>query len=304
MSTRASDASWAANDTIGISSTLYTNEDSVAGPYINVPYTTEKGDGNFTGKTPLFFYKPMTLTAYYPFTGEEDKAPGIITAKTGVENQSKENQPKIDFLWDSKTGVNKQDFSVGNPNVNFIFAYKMSKITFTFQGSEPVYDEEDPSVMLWDGVDVRTMVSYNIEGLGIEGTFNTATGVCAINDKRAGLTIDFEKETKEVEDKYKYKREFPSLIVFPQSKPDDKNIILHITTDELKEGQPKQHYKCALIFTDDEIKSGYHYNFTIQVTRRGLIVGNLKIDQWVAENKFIVATIDGNEDNTNKIEEK
>lgn len=67
---RAVDDSWAKGDQIGISSTV----GSVVGPYINLKYTTKDGDGQFKG-TELFFYKPMTLTAYYPFVGEEGKAP-------------------------------------------------------------------------------------------------------------------------------------------------------------------------------------------------------------------------------------
>lgn len=272
----------------------------MVGPYINLKYTTKDGDGQFKG-TEIFFYKPMTLTAYHPFVGEEGKVPGldgIIEANTRPENQEPDKQPDIDFLWDSKTGVDKKDFSASDPNVSFTFAHKMSKLSFTFLSSEPFYDENDRSIMLSDGVDVRTMVSYEIEGLGVEGTFNTADGVCAINDTREGITITCEKITVDNEvNKYDYEREFSPLIVFPQKKPDDKNFILHITTDELKEeGSPTQSYKCALQFTDNEIKPGCHYKFTIKVTRLGLIVGKLTIEPWVLESeKFIIATIDGDQ---------
>lgn len=192
--------------------------------------------------------------------------------------------------------MDKKDFSASDPNVKFTFAHKMSMLSFTFLSSEPFYDENDRSIKLSDGVDVRTMVSYEIEGLGVEGTFNTIDGVCAINDTREGITITCEKITVDNEvNKYDYKREFSPLIVFPQKKPDGKNFILHITTDELKEeGSPTQSYKCALQFTDNEIKPGCHYKFTIKVTRLGLIVGKLTIEPWVLESeKFIIATIDG-----------
>lgn len=270
------------------------------GPYINLEYTTINGDGKFTGKTRLFFYKPMTLIAYYPFTGTEGEAPGIITASTTVGNQTTANQPKIDFLWDSKTGVDNTDFSATNPKVNFTFAHRMSKLSFTFMSSEPAYEDEEKTIMKSDGVDVRTMVKYEIEGLGIKGTFNTATGECSINEteERQGLAITVDKiepdPNEEKDYKYKTKRECPSLIVFPQKKAED-GFILHITTNELNNDGVLQKYRCALKFTDDEIKSGCHYKFTIQVTRRGLIVGNLTIEPWVGSQKFIVATIDGNE---------
>lgn len=85
------------------------------------------------------------------------------------------------------------------------------------------------------------------------------------------------------------------LIVFPQKKPADDDFVLHITTDELSEGSPEQNYKCVLRFTDDEIKPGYHYKFTIMVSRRALIIGNLTIEPWNASEKFMIATIDGDE---------
>ncbi|MDE5808493.1 MAG: fimbrillin family protein, partial [Muribaculaceae bacterium] len=56
--TRASEASWDAGDVIGIHSIVGRDgENKVIGPYFNVEYKTEKGDGIFTGDS-LYFYKP------------------------------------------------------------------------------------------------------------------------------------------------------------------------------------------------------------------------------------------------------
>lgn len=239
---------WAADDRIGITATVGT----VVGPFINYEYKTT-GDGKFSGK-PLFFYKPMTLTAYYPYTGEDGKLPGIIDVNTGAAYQTKENRPKIDFLWDTKTGVDKKDFSLADPNVEFTFAHKMSKLTFWFQSSKPVFDERNPDLCISDGVDVHTMISYQVEGLGIKGTFDTATGECTIGEnEREGLKISFDKETTaDGEPDYEYIRKMSPLVVLPQTKP-AKDFVLHITTDELKEGSPTQDYKCVLRFGDNEI---------------------------------------------------
>lgn len=309
LPSRVSDDEWSAGDEIGISSTFMKEDGtSVPGSIINVKYTytpTENGDGKFTGKN-LYYYNSMTLTAYYPFTDEQGQAPGtdgIITASTGADNQSAENQPKIDFLWDSKTSVGQQkDFSATNPNVNFTFAHKMSKLTFTFKSSEPIWDDKDPTLMICNGVDVRDMNSYGIEGLGIDGTFDTATGDCAIDEtKREGLTITCQMMDIMEEDKFKYVREFSSLIVFPQMKPtknensENENFILHIYTDELHLNDPEkfQHYKCTLTFSNGEIKPGYHYHFTITVTKTGLIVGEMTVERWEEEDRSMTATIDG-----------
>lgn len=283
VTSRVSDQSWDVNDQIGISSTV----GGKPGPYINVQYTTTTKDDATTGKftgTELFFYKPMTLTAYYPFTGEETKVPGVdgvIAANTLPENQESDTQRKIDFLWDSQTG-----FTATDTNVNFKFTHKMSKITFTFQSSDPFFDEQ--GVKIADGVDVGTMISYKLEELGVEGTFNTADGVCAIDEsKHDGLEINFAKETTEMKE-----RNFPSVIVFPQSL-NGGSLKLHITTDELNRPDALQHYNCNLSFSEGEIKPGYHYKYTIKVTKVGLIVGKMTVAPWQEESRFMTATIDG-----------
>ena len=292
---RAQGTSWDKEDSIGISSTV----GEVVGPYTNLKYTTTNGDGIFTGKTQMFFYKPMVLTAYYPYAGTEGSVPGsdgIITANTSAGNQTAATQPKIDFLWDSKTNVGNADFSAGEPKVNFTFAHKMSKFTFKFLKSDPIYDKNNPDHMLSEGVDVADMISYKIDGLGVDGTFDTATGICAIDESkgRDGLTIEFPKGT------IKNDVAQPSLIVFPQVKPTDKNFTLLITTDELNHSSTHQKYNCPLIFGPEGIKPGYHYTFTVQVTKIGLIVGQLDIEEWVESDRFLTATIDGDNPFVNK----
>lgn len=280
---RAVDQSWYEGDEIGITSTV----GSVVRPYKNVKYTytTESEDYNFKG-TPLFFYSPMTLTAYYPFTGAEGALPGnngIIEANTRPENQKPELQTKIDFLWDSKTGVDKQDFSATEPHVNFVFSHKMSKVTFTFQSSpETVVN----NIVVAGPVDVGDMVNYTLKGLSLDGTFNTATGVCATTGSVSDLAIDMTKGT--VEDN----NSVLPLILFPQTLADG-SAELHIYTDELNDPAHLQHYNCKLNFSNGEIKAGYNYKYTIKVTKNGLIIGNLTVEQWFEESRFIVATIDG-----------
>lgn len=233
----------------------------------------------------------MTLTAYYPFTGTQGTVPGIngvIKANTLSENQKPVNQPLIDFLWDTQTG-----FTATNPKVDFKFTHKMSKITFTFESSDPVFDKNN--VKLADGVDVSTMISYNLTDLGVEGTFNTLTGVCAIDEsKHDGLEITFAKETPPMK-----KRALPSVIVFPQSLQGG-YITLHITTDELNKPDALQHYNCNLSFSDGEIQPGYHYKYTIKVTKIGLIVGKMTVEPWKEEERYMTATIDGENPFQNK----
>ncbi|MDE6536281.1 MAG: fimbrillin family protein [Muribaculaceae bacterium] len=284
------DTKWDKGDVIGISSIV----GGLRTPFVNLEYTTLNGDGEFTGETPIFFYKPMTLLAYYPFTGTEGTAPGtdgVIKADTKIEMQAPGKQNLIDFLWDARQ--DKVDFSVANPTVNFQLSHMMSKLTFTFLKSEETRDNHN--VIIAKGVDVGDMISYGINGLGLVGTFDTYTGVCAIDEEeeaRSMLTVTFDKGTVENE------KPMPSLIVFPQTQPADDNFTLHITTSEVDQyGQvlPDQHYKCVLPFSDKEIKAGYHYKFTVQVTKVGLILGEMSIEEWKPAREWSgTATIDGN----------
>lgn len=244
------------------------------------------GDGLFTGKD-LYFYTNMTLNAYYPYRGSDDTAPrnnGIIEVNTGADNQTPENQPELDFLWDSKTGVDKKDFSAAHPNVNFVFAHKMSKVTFTFLSSEAMIVD---GIEIAGPVDVKNMVNYSLKGLVLDGTFDTRTGVCAVDPEAlsSDLFID-------VTNKVEHNKAVLPLIIIPQTL-DGGSAQLIISTDELNDPNNLQHYNCNLAFSDGEIKPGYHYKYTIKVSKLGLIVGKMSIEPWEKEESYMTATIDG-----------
>lgn len=274
VSSRASDQSWAKGDAIGISSTVAGS----VGPYVNVKYITEGGDGEFTGN-PLYFYKPMTLIAYYPY--REGTAPftdGFIEAITDSANQKTDKQPAFDFLWDSQSG-----FTAKNPEVEFKFTHRMSKLTFIFLDSADVIVND---IKIADGVSVSTMVNYTIDGLVLKGSFNTANGECAV--KADEVVAELPMNVKNVENG----TAVSPLILFPQTLKEG-YAILHVYTDELHNLDALQHYYCRLMFSDGEIKPGYHYQYTIQVTKIGLIVGTMTIERWEEEDRFMTATIDG-----------
>lgn len=274
---RASDQSWEPNDSIGISSIVGGNEV----PYFNVKYITKKGDGFFEG-TPLYFYKPMTLTAYYPYNGKKDVPlgiDGIIEASTRPADQLPEYQSAIDFMWDYKTGI-----TASHPNVDFTFTHKMSKITFVFQSSPELKDQTGKVIA--GPVDVEDMINYKINELVLDGTFNTKTGLCSVKSDASpeSLSID-------VTDVIDNQAVLP-IIVFPQSLSGG-STTLDIYTDELNDPDNLQHYKCNLSFSEGEILPGYHYKYTIKVSKIGLIVGKMTIEPWKESIRSMTATIDG-----------
>lgn len=259
--TRASGTSWAAGDRIGISSYIGTD----SRPQINIQYTTLDGTPYFKGN-PLYYYNGMVLKAYYPFSGEEGSAPGdtgIITVRTSAENQTAEEQPLIDFLWDSQTGM-----TVNNPNVNFTFDHKMSKLSFTF---------------LSEDVDVSDIVAYEIEGLKLDGTFNTETGVCGIADEASAETLSLSLTKGSAADGVP----LAPLIVLPQELGNGV-ALLRLYLDEVNDLNSLQTYTCTLDFDEGKLEAGCHYNYTITITKVGLSIGKMSIENWIEEDKGAV----------------
>lgn len=285
---RAADTSWTVGDRIGISS----NVDGIDAPYTNLEYEAKSTDGEFSGKTPMFYYRPMTLTAYYPFAGTEGTAPGndgVISAVTYADNQLPANQPQIDFLWDSKTNQDQADFSAAEPNVNFTFYHKMSKLTFAFEGSTVEVENENGSTTVHE-VKVSDIVKYGIEGLVLDGTFDTATGICSIDNsvEPQYLEISIGKGSIEADGQL-----LSPLIVFPQKLGNSK-VKLHVYTDELENTSVLQHYTCDLTFGGGELEPGNSYKFTIRVSKVGLKLAKMSIEDWNTEQEVkLTATVDG-----------
>lgn len=247
---RASNSQWSEADAIGI---------AMGSRYINMEYVTENGDGVFAGTTMYFRNKrePVTLTAYYPFAGPEGTVPGengILSGSTAANNQTEAEQPKIDFLFAKVENVTGAD-----PKVKFAFDHRMSKLTLTFINGI--------------GADVSKISSYQVDGLILGGTFDTATGVCAANGDASPLEIGVTAA--------KNAEPLPSLILFPQPAT---GVKLTITDEE------NQVYACDLSFENNELASGNNYKFTITVNKTGLIVDASTITDWTPKESSSGAT--------------
>lgn len=244
LSSRAVGTSWAKGDRIGIT-TLRGSESK----YVNMEYTTGNGDGKFTG-TPMYFQDAeaeVTFTAYYPFSGTEGTAPAIIENNTRASQQTPERQPLFDYLWDSRKGKK------GEPDINFIFAHRMSKITMTFQDG--------------DGTHVSKIESYSFDGLVLEGTFDPATGEAKAKDMAPEtLKLDVRNVTSG--------SARPSIIVYPQTTAGQ--VVLRI----VKEGQT---YRCALAFGGGELQPGTDYQYTITLNKTGAEVTKSTISPWATQ---------------------
>ena len=207
ITSRACDENWERGDEIGI---------TMGDIYINRKYTTISGDGSFTGTSMYFRNKndKLTVSAYYPYSGDEGTSPSIVESSTGFDRQTLAEQPKFDFLY-----ARLDEVSGSAPNINLAFKHQMSKLTLIFKNGN-------------DGTDVSKINSYRIDGLVIDGTFNTVTGECVAKNTSATPI--------EMSPAVEHDVELPYLILFPQTVG---KVTLRIADNE------GQEYSCELKFT-------------------------------------------------------
>ncbi len=229
IASRASGTEWDAGDAIGISGV------SGSKTYSNVKFVTLSGDGNFSDAGNNIYYQttdPVTFTTYYPYA-DALGAEGIINASTTDQYQ----QPTFDFLWAQASG------NYAAPTVNFTFAHRMSKINIAFTNG--------------NDVDLNGL-TFSIEGLVLDGTFDTATGEAKAveNGSTVPLTATLTADSK------------ASLIVFPQSAD-------NLTITATAEGQQ---YSCTL--SPGSLTAGNAYTINISIKKTGMTITGCTITPW------------------------
>ena len=128
--------------------------------FTNVPYVRESGQFVPDGTT--IYYndtETKTFNAYYPYQADG----GTVTVSTAADKQGS----GIDFLFAS--GATGDTY---NPTVSFTddhaFKHCMSLIKFTFKAGDGIsFSGTEPE-------------GYTLDGLKLEGTFDTATGTTAV----------------------------------------------------------------------------------------------------------------------------
>ena len=251
---RAIDDKWTPGDEIGI---------TMGNVCSNRKHATASGDGTFTG-TPIYFRNKtdkLTITAYYPFAGTEGQMPAVVTASTGSDRQTPDEQKKIDFLYAVKENV-----SGASPEVNLTFSHLMSKLTFIFKNGN-------------DGTDVSKITSCEINGLVLSGTFDPTTGICKANTTAHPTALSFTPTvTKD--------KEIDPLILFPQTVG---KVTMKIHDNE------EQDFSCELNFGPNGLQAGNNYVFTITVKKTTLSV-NSTITNWNTEEVSADAISDDSEE--------
>lgn len=265
VNTRVFDQTWEAGDAIGISGT------SGSTVYTNVQYVTTGGNGNFTAGTQgnEIYYQDdaaVTFTAYYPWTNLES---GVTTITADTRAQA--SQKTFDFLWSQQTG------SKASPNVQFLFAHKMTKLVLTIRKGDGVsYQEVQDAVLSLGGF--RNNGSFNVT----DGTTSTADDLAtgwtfAGNSTETGYNAPSSKDDAAETVSY-------TLILFPQEFSSSLPITATITG--------RQSFSAKLNFTtanvdagDTDAKNewvpGRQYNLSVTLCKTGITVDGYTIQGWV-----------------------
>lgn len=232
---------WTDGDRIGVTGAGFTN----------VPYKRENGKFVTDGTT-IYFNDTETQTfhAYYPYQSDG----GTVTVNTAADKQG----TGIDFLFASGATGNTH-----NPEVSFTdktaeggadnsFHHRMSLIKFTFKaGDGLIFNETEPA-------------GYTLEGLKLEGTFDTATGTTAVT-AAANSPIHMQLNGATAS----------QVIILPQEVTSSLDLKvsfngLNYTTTLPNPSKPEA----------NQFSAGYAYTYNITLSNKGITVEEPEITPW------------------------
>lgn len=261
-STRASETSWANGDLIGVSASSTTGTTS----YTNIKYAATGTAGNFAvvnaagEDNDIYFQdqKSTDFSAYYPYAGTNGTLPGtdgILERTLTAADQASASLPAIDYLWAPAASA-----SSAAPQVKFNFQHSMSRISLNFkEGDNVTFGDE---------------LTYTLDGLVLEGTFNTLTGATT-SGTAAGKLENLSVATGSSQGAISY------LILWPQT-------VNSATLTVIVDGTT---YRAAISFrelpgsTSQEkgLAGGYSYLYNVKVNKTKMIIEEAIITPWTKD---------------------
>lgn len=258
---RAYDRMWENADEIGISGANRTN----------VRYVTDAGDGTFKVKNDgeqIYFEDEgdTPFTAYYPWN-ELTENSSTIAADTKEQIQSK--QKGFDFLWAQASGKKV------SPNVNFVFAHRMVKLSFTVKpGNGMSFD------------DIKT-VSLSLGGFRHTGTFNIVDGTASADNGDAVEKWIFTGGVAPVVLNQDDETATYSFILFPQDFARPLELLAELDLP----GNRAYTLKADIDFTSanrvidgdaagNKWVAGRQYNLNLTLHKTAISIGDCVITQW------------------------
>lgn len=169
VNTRVSDdgIAWTVGDAIGVS-------DNLSNPNLNIKYVAGSVTGEFSSTTGIYILgnDEVEYTAYYPYTGNENISAGVLDFKIIDEAGKYVGHNAIDFMYAKATA------SRSNPNVAFKFKHQMSKVSLNIANGGAAETKAEASI------------SYTLQGVIIDGTFDTATGEVKPGSTKGSVKVE------------------------------------------------------------------------------------------------------------------
>lgn len=169
VNTRVSDdgIAWTVGDAIGVS-------DNLSNPNLNIKYVAGSVTGEFSSTTGIYILgnDEVEYTAYYPYTGNENISAGVLDFKIIDEAGKYVGHNAIDFMYAKATA------SRSNPNVAFKFKHQMSKVSLNIANGGAAETKAE------------TSISYTLQGVIIDGTFDTATGEVKPGSTKGSVKVE------------------------------------------------------------------------------------------------------------------
>ena len=247
IQTRAYDATWEANDPIGI---FGFTQGNASMEYSNVRYVTKSGNGRFTpdGTT---IYLPtddsyLDFVAYYPHTTSLT-TDGIYA----VDVTEQDDQSAIDLMAASKQSANRT-----SPKVAFNFEHKLSKVVFNFTDGDGM-ETSELAGMTVQLTNQQTKATFDVTQPDGEVSVTT------------GDPVTLELKTNE-------EGTLAEGILLPSANFNDMTLQLELTSDESFNWELSNS-------TANNFEAGHKYVYNITVNRSGLAV-TADITDWEEGN--------------------
>lgn len=232
---------WTEGDRIGVTGAGFTN----------VPYVRENGKFVTDGTT-IYFNDTETQTfhAYYPYQAEG----GTVTVSTAADKQG----TGIDFLFatgatgDTRNPVVEFTDKTKDGGADNSFHHCMSLIKFTFKPGDGLrFSETEPA-------------GYTLDGLKIEGTFDTATGTTAVTAAvESPITMQLGGATAS------------QVIILPQGVTTSLDLKVSFNGLDYTTTLPNPSKPEA-----NQFSAGYAYTYNITLSNKGITVEEPEITPW------------------------
>jgi len=232
---------WTEGDRIGVTGAGFTN----------VPYVRENGKFVTDGTT-IYFNDTETQTfhAYYPYQAEG----GTVTVSTAADKQG----TGIDFLFatgatgDTRNPVVEFTDKTKDGGADNSFHHCMSLIKFTFKPGDGLrFSETEPA-------------GYTLDGLKIEGTFDTATGTTAVTAAvESPITMQLGGATAS------------QVIILPQGVTTSLDLKVSFNGLDYTTTLPNPSKPVA-----NQFSAGYAYTYNITLSNKGITVEEPEITPW------------------------